>query len=58
MILYLETQLDKAYDTYRRHQIKNDVSLVSKENFRTMIEEIMKVVEQVEPESYDSLQLL
>ena len=58
MILYLETQLDKAYDTYRRHQIKNDVSFVSKENFRTMFEEIMEVVEQVEPESYDSLQWL
>ena len=56
MILYLETHLDKAYDTYRRHQIKNDVSFVSKENFRTMFEEIMEVVEQVEPESYDSLQ--
>ena len=33
MILYLEKQLDDAYDIYRRHQIKQDASFISKENF-------------------------
>ena len=44
MILYLEKQLDDAYDIYRRHQIKQDASFISKENFRTLFEEIMEVV--------------
>ena len=50
MILYLEKQLDDAYDIYRRHQIKQDAAFVSKENFRTMFEEIMEVVYS-EPET-------
>ena len=50
MILYLEKQLDDAYDIYRRHQIKQDAAFVSKENFRTMFEEIMEVVHS-EPET-------
>ena len=44
MILYLEKQLDDAYDVYRKNQIKHDASFVSKENFRTMFEELMDVV--------------
>jgi hypothetical protein len=43
MILYLEEQLDKAYDVYRRLQIKQDASFVSKENFRPMFEELMEI---------------
>tara|TARA_Y100001963_G_scaffold77519_1_gene107433 strand:- start:617 stop:781 length:165 start_codon:yes stop_codon:yes gene_type:complete len=50
MILYLEKQLDDAYDIYRRHQIKQDAAFISKENFRTMFEEIMEVVYS-EPET-------
>tara|TARA_Y100000593_G_C4096196_1_gene230933 strand:+ start:75 stop:239 length:165 start_codon:yes stop_codon:yes gene_type:complete len=53
MILYLEKQLDDAYDIYRRHQIKQDAAFVSKENFRTMFEEIMEVVYS-EPETTTS----
>ncbi len=44
MILYLEKQLDEAYDVYRKHQIKQDAAFISKENFRTMFEELMDVV--------------
>tara|TARA_B100000902_G_scaffold395905_1_gene455517 strand:+ start:463 stop:615 length:153 start_codon:yes stop_codon:yes gene_type:complete len=44
MILYLEKQLDDAYDVYRRNQIKHDAPFISKENFRTMFEELMDVV--------------
>ena len=44
MILYLEKQLDDAYDVYRRHQIKQDASFVTKDQFRNMFEELMEVV--------------
>ena len=44
MILYLEKQLDDAYDVYRRNQIKHDAAFISKENFRFMFEELMDVV--------------
>ena len=44
MILYLEKQLDEAYDVYRKNQIKHDAAFISKENFRTMFEELMDVV--------------
>ena len=33
MILYLEKQLDEAYDVYRKNQIKHDAPFISKENF-------------------------
>ena len=50
MILYLEIQLEKAYNVYRRHQIKQDAAFINKEHFRTMFEEIMEAVEDFEPE--------
>ena len=50
MILYLEIQLENAYNVYRRHQIKQDAAFINKENFRTMFEEMMEVVEDIGPE--------
>ena len=50
MILYLETQLEKAYNVYRRNQIKHDAAFINKENFRTMFEQMMEAVEDFEPE--------
>ena len=50
MILYLEKQLEDAYDVYRRNQIKHDAAFIEKESFRTMFEQIMEVVENFEPE--------
>ena len=44
MILYLEKQLESAYDVYRRNQIKHNASFITKEEFRTMFEELMEVV--------------
>ena len=43
MILYLEGQLDKAYDVYRKTQIKHDAPFVSREDFRPMFEELMEI---------------
>ena len=44
MILYLEKQLEDAYDVYRKNQIKCDASFITKEQFRDMFEESMEVV--------------
>jgi hypothetical protein len=44
MILYLEKQLDESYDVYRKHQIKHDGSFITRDQFRTMFEELMEVV--------------
>tara|TARA_R100000808_G_scaffold22141_1_gene48045 strand:- start:854 stop:1012 length:159 start_codon:yes stop_codon:yes gene_type:complete len=40
MILYTEEQLRNAYEIYRRHQIRQDLSFMSLEHFRLMYEEI------------------
>ena len=44
MILYTEEQLENAYNVYRRHQIKLDMSFLKLEDFRVMFEDIMEVV--------------
>ena len=44
MILYLETQLDEAYNVYMKNSMKNDKPYMSKEEFRTMFEELMELV--------------
>ena len=49
MILYTEEQLENAYNVYRRHQIKKDMSFLKLEDFRLMFEEIMEWV-YYEPE--------
>ena len=49
MILYTEEQLENAYNVYRRHQIKQDMSFLKLEDFRLMFEEIMEWV-YYEPE--------
>jgi hypothetical protein len=54
MILYLEKQLEDAYDVYRKNQIKHDAAFINLENFRTMFEEIMEAVENFEPETMES----
>ena len=49
MILYTEEQLENAYNVYRRHQIKKDMSFLKLEDFRLMFEEVMEWV-YYEPE--------
>ena len=44
MILYLETQLDKAYNVYMKNSMKQSKPYMTKEEFRTMFEELMEVV--------------
>ena len=44
MILYLEKQLDEAYNVYMRNSMKQGKEYMSKEKFRTMFEELMEVV--------------
>jgi hypothetical protein len=44
MILYLEKQLDEAYNVYMRNSMKRSKEYMSKEDFRTMFEELMEVV--------------
>ena len=44
MILYLEKQLDNAYNVYMRNSMKQGKEYMSKEDFRTMFEELMEVV--------------
>ena len=44
MILYTEEQLENAYNVYRTHQIKQDMSFLKLEDFRLMFEEIMEWV--------------
>jgi hypothetical protein len=44
MILYLEKQLEDAYNVYRKHQIKKDMSFLKLEDFRECFEEIMDIV--------------
>jgi hypothetical protein len=44
MILYLEKQLDKAYNVYMKESMKHGRSYMTKKEFRTMFEQIMEVV--------------
>ena len=41
---YLEKQLDEAYNVYMRNSMKQSKEYMSKEDFRTMFEELMEVV--------------
>ena len=56
MILYTEVQLENAYNVYRTHQVKKDMSFLKLEDFRLLFEEIMEVVydEYDEPETTES----
>ena len=53
MILYTEVQLENAYNVYRTHQVKRDMSFLKLEDFRLMFEDIMEVVYS-EPETKES----
>ena len=41
MLLYTEEQLEKAYDIYRVHQIKKDLSFMKLEDFRILYEDLI-----------------
>ena len=55
MILYTEEQLENAYNVYRRHQIKQDMSFLKLEDFRAMFEEIMEWVYYEPEEDWNNL---
>ena len=40
LLLYTEEQLEQAYEIYRVHQIKQDLSFMVLENFRKLYEEL------------------
>ena len=40
MLLYTEEQLEKAYEVYRVHQIRQDLGFMSLEHFRLMYEKL------------------
>ena len=42
MILYTEEQLENCYRIYRLHQVRQDMSFVTLEDFRNMFEDIMQ----------------
>ena len=44
MLLYTETQLNKAYRVYRKHQAEQDIPFMSLENFRNMFENLANVI--------------
>ena len=44
MLLYTEEQLERAYDIYRSHQAKQDLSFMSLENFRIFYEQLAEEV--------------
>jgi len=44
MLLYTEEQLEKAYEVYRIHQIRQDLGFMSLEHFRLMYEELAEEV--------------
>ena len=44
MILYTEEQLRNAYEIYRRHQIRQDLSFMSLEHFRLFYEQLAEEV--------------
>jgi hypothetical protein len=41
MVLYTEKQLEIAYNIYRMHQVRQDLSFMELENFRRLYEELM-----------------
>ena len=41
MLLYTEEQLERAYEIYRTHQIKQDLSFMSLEHFRVLYEVVI-----------------
>ena len=48
MFLYTEKQLEEAYKVYRTHQIRQDLSFMSLENFREMFEDLgIKLMEGI-----------
>jgi|TARA_R110002124_G_scaffold286994_2_gene469600 hypothetical protein len=44
MLLYTEDQLEKAYEVYRLHQVRQDLGFMSLEHFRLMYEELAEEV--------------
>ena len=44
MLLYTEEQLEKSYEIYRVHQIRQDLGFMSLEHFRLMYEELAEEV--------------
>ncbi len=44
MLLYTEEQLESAYDIYRTHQARQDLSFMSLEHFRLFYEQLVEEV--------------
>ena len=44
MILYLETQLDEAYNVYMKNSMKQEKPYMTKEQFRNMYEELLELI--------------
>tara|TARA_X000001382_G_scaffold49294_1_gene33368 strand:- start:233 stop:409 length:177 start_codon:yes stop_codon:yes gene_type:complete len=44
MLLYTEEQLENAYDIYRTHQARQDLSFMSLEHFRLFYEQLVEEV--------------
>ena len=44
MLLYTEEQLEKGYEVYRTHQVRQDLGFMSLEHFRLMYEELAEEV--------------
>jgi hypothetical protein len=44
MLLYTEKQLEDSYKIYRLHQIKQDLSCMSLDNFRKLYEKLAEEI--------------
>ena len=44
LLLYTEEQLEQAYEIYRVHQIKQDLSFMILENFRKLYEQLAEEI--------------
>ena len=44
MLLYTEEQLEKSYEIYRVHQIRQDLGFMSLEHFRLFYEQLAEEV--------------
>ena len=44
MLLYTEDQLEKAYEVYRLHQVRQDLGFMSLEHFRLFYEQLAEEV--------------
>jgi hypothetical protein len=44
MLLYTEDQLEKAYEVYRLHQVRQDLGFMSLEHFRLFYEQMAEEV--------------